>query len=459
MVKVRQRVGGSMAISDQGISRFFAMTSGARPNLDGLARILWTVPSSTARPPLTGSQGVYSARGSGSPTTHQSAAIFSIAELTANTSSYPLRSSGPIRARLGPGQTMAATLARETDVPVKVTLRSDGAVKFLPEEPAASPEAAPQPRKIKALVYTGSAVSRMYGDLIIDLATLEVPSRSLPILYNHEDPIGFATFSVGSDGVTASGQLLSGTEDGDMVASFADQGYPWEMSITADLEASLLGEGLTADVNGRTVEGPIWITTSARLREASFVAVGADAETSAEVLSRSPTMFRKSRPATDKDTNMSKTETEPTSTDNQQDISARIAELRAVKGADGDDVLLAMEKDWSPTELKAHLADKFAARIEAQDVQVKAAQAEAADLRRKLELKNETAGAAPVADSGSDHQSAPSAKLSGDPARDWENIPELRDAWKDNGGKRAWLRWTELEKGAGNDYRKEAFCV
>lgn len=348
---------------------------------------------------------------------------------------------------------MAATLSRETKVPVKISLRSDGRVRFMPEEAPPSPDAAPPARKISAVVYTGAVVSRFYGDLIIDLSALEVPSRPLPLLYEHADPVGFATFSVENGEIVANGQLLSGTEDADKVASYADQGYPWEMSVGVDLDAALLGEGLTAEVNGQTVEGPIWITTSARLREASFVVVGADAETSAEVLTRSPTMFRKTK---NKESTMPTTENPQTEA---VDVSARIAELRAVSGATGDDILIAIEKEWSAVELKAHMADKLAGQLAERDATIKTMSEEAEKLRRAAQLKRDEAGADPVVDATPAAPGKAGVKLTGDPEKDWESNEGLRKAWESNGGKRAWDRYVGLQKSQGLDYREEAMCV
>src|SRR5690606_32537707 len=66
----------------------------------------------------------------------------------------------------------------------------------------------------------------------------------------------------------------------------------WQMSIGASIEKVVfLEEGETASVNGRRVSGPAYIVRQSTLNEVSFVALGADDNTSAKVAANAADSF------------------------------------------------------------------------------------------------------------------------------------------------------------------------
>jgi len=68
------------------------------------------------------------------------------------------------------------------------------------------------------------------------------------------------------------------------VAHSGAKGFPWQASIGADiLEAEFIPNGQTAQANGRTFTGPLYVIRRSILKEISFVDSGADTNTSAQV--------------------------------------------------------------------------------------------------------------------------------------------------------------------------------
>jgi hypothetical protein len=67
----------------------------------------------------------------------------------------------------------------------------------------------------------------------------------------------------------------------------ARQGFPWQLSIGANpTRTRFVPSGETVRVNGRSIEGPVTVAEETELGEISFVAVGADPETSVDVIAQ-----------------------------------------------------------------------------------------------------------------------------------------------------------------------------
>ena len=156
---------------------------------------------------------------------------------------------------------------------------------------AAAPAAGGPPR-FTAVAYTGKPMRPkltppLEHPVVVDLAGLDVGPASLPALRDH-DPravVGHHT-SVTTDGmrVNAAG-VLSGTGPAarEVIAN-ARNGYRWQTSIGADLTGIyLVDAGRTVTVNGRVVPGPVYVARGARLREISFLSLGADDDTAATI--------------------------------------------------------------------------------------------------------------------------------------------------------------------------------
>ncbi len=155
-------------------------------------------------------------------------------------------------------------------------------------EAAAGTEATPL-RRFSMVAYTGGAMA-LAGwphPVVVDLAGLQISARSRPILKDHN-----RSLIVGhTDSVAVQGShlLVTGVISGagpvarEIVES-SRNGFPWQASLGALAErVELVPQGRKAAANGREFEGPVHIVRKATLGEISFVALGADEDTSAQV--------------------------------------------------------------------------------------------------------------------------------------------------------------------------------
>lgn len=149
-----------------------------------------------------------------------------------------------------------------------------------------------QLRRFEGVAYAGGVISiGWYGPVCFDLSGVEIEKQKRPTLRDHKaSQITGYTEAIEIDGeMRVSGRLTESTEAGREVIALADDEFPWQLSIGAEpprageLQA-LYDEAETAEVNGRTIQGPCLIFRTTRVREVSFVAMGADDDTSAVAL-------------------------------------------------------------------------------------------------------------------------------------------------------------------------------
>lgn len=144
-------------------------------------------------------------------------------------------------------------------------------------------------KTFKGVAYTGGAMKVGFGrPVVIDLTGLHAGSEVIPFLRDHDptDIVGHGSAEIGKrqikvDG-TASGE--GETDGARRVLALAGNGFPWQMSVGVEpIKVEPIDAGDSAIVNGRTVAGPAYVVRAGLLREVSFVAIGADGRTSAEV--------------------------------------------------------------------------------------------------------------------------------------------------------------------------------
>ncbi|MCO6438963.1 MAG: HK97 family phage prohead protease [Phycisphaerae bacterium] len=145
-------------------------------------------------------------------------------------------------------------------------------------------------KQFRGIAYSGAPVRYGSRNVIIDLAGLEVPTRTIAVLRDH-DPgqiVGQATrFDKTAGRLNIEGTITLETPAGREVSAVGLDGFNWNMSIGfAIAEVRELSEGATATINGRTIQGPALIFSKTKLLEVSFVPVGADQQTTAEVFTR-----------------------------------------------------------------------------------------------------------------------------------------------------------------------------
>ncbi len=143
--------------------------------------------------------------------------------------------------------------------------------------------------------YTGAPMNLggFYSPVIVDLAGLKAASQEIPALRDHDT--GLIVGQTDSVKIDAKGAAFTGVITGDNadareVVSQSKNGFKWQASIGASVDRREFVEaGKTATVNGRELAGPLVIAREATIYEISFVAIGADGATSANVAASNPT--------------------------------------------------------------------------------------------------------------------------------------------------------------------------
>lgn len=169
----------------------------------------------------------------------------------------------------------------ETNGKRKLTLAAPIKAELAPEDPD-------EPGSFLITAYTGALMQRFYRPLILDIKGMKALNQ-IPVLREHErnKVVGYSS-KAWSDksGFYISGDFSKATETALEVEKLAKEGFPWQASVGvwAD-KIKLLEEKESMKVNGQTVEGPAEIWLESRVRETSFVALGADEDTAAITLS------------------------------------------------------------------------------------------------------------------------------------------------------------------------------
>ncbi|MCX5684954.1 MAG: hypothetical protein NT049_14910, partial [Planctomycetota bacterium] len=185
-------------------------------------------------------------------------------------------------------------MAKKTDQPVcsrvPADLRICGAAGAIEIEAAAPAEGAvPALRRFKMTAYTGGplVLAGVPFPIVVDLAGMRVPAKARPVLKDHNPAliVGHTDdIAVGQSTVKVAGVVSGVGTAAQEVTAASDNGFPWQASIGARAERVIfVPEGREAEANGRTVKGPAYIARRSVLGEISFVAMGADENTSVKV--------------------------------------------------------------------------------------------------------------------------------------------------------------------------------
>ncbi|MDR1037298.1 MAG: hypothetical protein LBT40_12250 [Deltaproteobacteria bacterium] len=141
-------------------------------------------------------------------------------------------------------------------------------------------------RRFTGTAYGGGIITDhgMWDRVIFDLKTTRAAEK-MPVLLDHEQGqiVGYTSSVKIGSAITVEGFVAEG-EAGSKVASLADQGFPWQMSVRIMPETVVrLDAGEMMKVNGHEVEGPAAVFKDSLIREVSFCALGADRDTEANV--------------------------------------------------------------------------------------------------------------------------------------------------------------------------------
>ncbi|RLS53625.1 MAG: hypothetical protein DWH91_13990 [Planctomycetota bacterium] len=156
---------------------------------------------------------------------------------------------------------------------------------------AASPEGT-EPKKLRRFsmtAYTGGKLllANFPFPVVVDLAGMKIPAKNRPILRDHDTTrIVGHTESIDINGASIRlGGVVSGSNDhAREVSESGDNGFPWQASIGASAQRMVLVDrGESVEVNARKFTGPLYVARTSTLREVSFVALGADDQTVAQM--------------------------------------------------------------------------------------------------------------------------------------------------------------------------------
>ena len=176
-----------------------------------------------------------------------------------------------------------------TDRMMNITAAVD--IAAAPADAEGKPDAA-KPREFSMVAYTGGLLrlGAWYHPVVVDLQGLNF-SAPMTMLGNHQnDPdwvAGTASeITVEDNQLVIAGQVFptDTTPMTQKIARLSAAGMKWQASIGAEaVRVEFLAPGKKAQVNGQTFTGPCYIARQSNLRETSFVVLGADAGTSANV--------------------------------------------------------------------------------------------------------------------------------------------------------------------------------
>ena len=157
---------------------------------------------------------------------------------------------------------------------------------------AAAGDSQPQSlRRLSMTAYTGGPM-QLAGwryPVVVDLAGLVVGRQRRPILLGHSQDVESVlgqtdSVSVVNHQLLVAGQVMGESPKAAQVIALNDRGFAWQASIGARADqVEFVAEGKTSVVNGREVAGPVNIARRATLGEVSFVVLGADDNTSAQI--------------------------------------------------------------------------------------------------------------------------------------------------------------------------------
>lgn len=147
--------------------------------------------------------------------------------------------------------------------------------------------------KFRGVAYSGQPVGYHSGfqNLITDVSDIEFKPK-IPIFLHHDPKLiaGYATIKVDDNKILIEdGQISKSTLSGMEVLNLAKEGFQWEFSIGYSYDWDDLEEikkDVEVEVNGYKIQGPATIVRKSWLQEVSFVPVGADKQTVAEIFNK-----------------------------------------------------------------------------------------------------------------------------------------------------------------------------
>ena len=174
-------------------------------------------------------------------------------------------------------------------VPSSLRIVCDDASSINLQAAEAAEEGKPALRKFSMVAYTGGAM-RLGGwpyPVVVDLAGMRVTRKSRPILKDHDRAsiVGHTDdIMVGDSRLEVAGVISGVGNTAQEVIATSENGFPWQASLGANADKVVfIPEGKSATANSREFKGPVYIARKSTLGEVSFVALGADDDTTARL--------------------------------------------------------------------------------------------------------------------------------------------------------------------------------
>ena len=170
-------------------------------------------------------------------------------------------------------------------------VEAHGDFRFLVAADGESEGAAPL-RRFTMTAYTGGKLllASFPYPVVVDLSGLKIPAKSRPILRDHDSSriVGHTeSIEINGSSIRLAGVISGSNEHAREVTAAGDNGFPWQSSIGAAAQRVVfVDRGEAVEVNGRRFTGPLYVARQATLREVSFVALGADDQTVAQMVAR-----------------------------------------------------------------------------------------------------------------------------------------------------------------------------
>lgn len=144
-------------------------------------------------------------------------------------------------------------------------------------------------KRFSMTAYTGGPMRvRSWADpVVLDLTGIQAGRASRPVLLGHDpgEIVGHTdSIKVEGTNLLVEGVVSGAGEAARQVTESSAKGFPWQASVGAvPLRTEIVAKGAFAFANGQRFEGPVEIVRASRLKEVSFVPLGADDGTSAAV--------------------------------------------------------------------------------------------------------------------------------------------------------------------------------
>lgn len=197
-------------------------------------------------------------------------------------------------------------------------------------------------RKISGVAYAGGVLHYWGDNIAIDLDTLQLNGKQIPLLHNHDRDrcVGYGWLSREGHQLMVNGEMLDNDHAKEIIAA-ADSGLEWQMSVHIESER-VISRHAGDIVNGVPLEvDDVMLFTHGIIREVSFTPTGVDADTKASILSLSL-----------KEADMPKAQETPS---NDHSLGAQLRQARehiAKLSADNE------AKEQCIAELKKQIADE-----------------------------------------------------------------------------------------------------